>query len=162
MLDGGNEAKFEKLREVLEDGAQGTQGATQEKWLVFTEHRDTLEYLVRRLEGLGYVGQVAQIHGGMDWREREAQVEQFRQPDGARFCIATDAAGEGINLQFCARMANYDIPWNPARLEQRMGRIHRYGQRAGRRHRQPRGGRAPAKAACSCGSSRSWTPFAPH
>ena len=127
VLDGGNEAKFTKLREVLEDGAQGTQGP-QEKWLVFTEHRDTLEYLVQRLDGLGYVGQVAQIHGGMDWREREAQVEQFRHPDGARFCIATDAAGEGINLQFCARMANYDIPWNPARLEQRMGRIHRYGQ----------------------------------
>ena len=127
VLDGGNEAKFTKLREVLEDGARGTQGP-QEKWLVFTEHRDTLEYLVQRLDGLGYVGQVAQIHGGMDWREREAQVEQFRQPHGARFCIATDAAGEGINLQFCARMANYDIPWNPARLEQRMGRIHRYGQ----------------------------------
>ena len=124
VLDDGNEAKFTKLREVLEDGAQGP----QEKWLVFTEHRDTLEYLVQRLDGLGYVGQVAQIHGGMDWREREAQVEQFRHPDGARFCIATDAAGEGINLQFCARMANYDIPWNPARLEQRMGRIHRYGQ----------------------------------
>ena len=127
VLDDGNEAKFTKLREVLEDGAQGTQGP-QEKWLVFTEHRDTLEYLVQRLDGLGYVGQVAQIHGGMDWREREAQVEQFRDPHGARFCIATDAAGEGINLQFCARMANYDIPWNPARLEQRMGRIHRYGQ----------------------------------
>ena len=124
VLDDGNEAKFTKLREVLEDGAQGP----QEKWLVFTEHRDTLEYLVQRLDGLGYVGQVAQIHGSMDWREREAQVEQFRQPHGARFCIATDAAGEGINLQFCARMANYDIPWNPARLEQRMGRIHRYGQ----------------------------------
>ena len=121
VLNDGNEAKFVKLREVLEDGAQ-------DKWLVFTEHRDTLEYLVQRLEGLGYVGQVAQIHGGMDWREREAQVEQFRRPDGTRFCIATDAAGEGINLQFCARMANYDIPWNPARLEQRMGRIHRYGQ----------------------------------
>ena len=124
VLDGGDEAKFTKLREVLEGGPP----EAQDKWLVFTEHRDTLEYLVRRLDGLGYVGQVAQIHGGMDWREREAQVEQFRHPDGARFCIATDAAGEGINLQFCDCMANYDIPWNPARLEQRMGRIHRYGQ----------------------------------
>ena len=95
---------------------------------MFTEHRDTLEYLARRLQGLGHAGHIAQIHGGMDWREREAQVAHFRQPRGARFCIATDAAGEGINLQFCARMANYDIPWNPARLEQRMGRIHRYGQ----------------------------------
>ena len=143
VCDEGNEAKFVKLREVLEaqggngaletaageDGAQEAPSPMPEKWLVFTEHRDTLEYLVRRLEGLGYAGHIAQIHGGMDWREREAQVAHFRQPAGARFCIATDAAGEGINLQFCARMANYDIPWNPARLEQRMGRIHRYGQR---------------------------------
>ena len=126
VIADGNEAKFVKLRAVLAPGAQGT--ATPDKWLVFTEHRDTLDYLVQRLEGLGYAGHIAQIHGGMDWREREEQVERFRQPSGARFCIATDAAGEGINLQFCARMANYDIPWNPARLEQRMGRIHRYGQ----------------------------------
>ena len=131
VIDEGNEAKFVKLREVLEDGASGGEhgpGGAPEKWLVFTEHRDTLEYLTRRLEGLGHAGHIAQIHGGMDWRAREEQVAHFRQPRGARFCIATDAAGEGINLQFCARMANYDIPWNPARLEQRMGRIHRYGQ----------------------------------
>ncbi|MDD9818549.1 MAG: helicase-related protein, partial [Gammaproteobacteria bacterium] len=83
----------------------------------------------RRLEGLGFAGQVAQIHGGMAWPEREEQVEQFRNPQGARYMIATDAAGEGINLQFCRLMANYDLPWNPARLEQRMGRIHRYGQK---------------------------------
>ena len=129
VIDDGVEAKFVKLREVLEDGANEAESPATEKWLVFTEHRDTLEYLVRRLEGLGYAGHIAQIHGGMDWRAREEQVEHFRRPDGARFCIATDAAGEGINLQFCARMANYDIPWNPARLEQRMGRLHRYGQR---------------------------------
>ena len=131
VIDEGAEAKFVKLREVLEaDADETTPGipGTPEKWLFFTEHRDTLEYLVRRLEGLGYAGHVAQIHGGMDWQAREEQVEHFRRSDGARFCIATDAAGEGINLQFCARMANYDIPWNPARLEQRMGRIHRYGQ----------------------------------
>ena len=125
VIEDGNEAKFVKLREVLEADADA---ATPDKWLVFTEHRDTLDYLARRLEGLGYAGHIAQIHGGMDWREREDQVERFRQQGGARFCLATDAAGEGINLQFCARMANYDIPWNPARLEQRMGRIHRYGQ----------------------------------
>ena len=123
ILDSGNESKFEKLREVLEDSRYA-----QEKWLIFTEHRDTLEYLVRRLEGLGHAGQVAQVHGGMAWPERERQVQRFRQADGARYLVATDAAGEGINLQFCALMANYDIPWNPARLEQRMGRIHRYGQ----------------------------------
>ena len=124
LHESGRESKFEKLREVLEDPRQAG-----EKWLVFTEHRDTLDYLVRRLEGLGFSGEIAQIHGGMAWPEREAQVERFRRPDGARYLVATDAAGEGINLQFCRLMGNYDAPWNPARLEQRMGRIHRYGQK---------------------------------
>ena len=124
LLDSGRESKFEKLREVLEDP-----GYAGEKWLVFSEHRDTVDYLVRRLEGLGFSGQVAQIHGGMAWPEREAQVEFFRRSGGARYLVATDAAGEGINLQFCRLMVNYDVPWNPARLEQRMGRIHRYRQR---------------------------------
>lgn len=124
LHEAGDESKFIELREVLEDPSHAG-----EKWLVFSEHRDTVDYLIRRLEGLGYSGRVAQIHGGMDWPEREEEVERFRDPDGARFLIATDAAGEGINLQFCHLMVNYDIPWNPARLEQRMGRIHRYGQR---------------------------------
>ncbi len=124
IVDSGRESKFEKLREVLEDSRHAN-----EKWLIFTEHRDTMDYLARRLEGVGHAGRVARIHGGLSWRERERQVEHFRDPDGARHLVATDAAGEGINLQFCAFMANYDIPWNPARLEQRMGRIHRYGQK---------------------------------
>ena len=123
VVDAGRESKFEKLREVLEDPVHAA-----EKWLIFTEHRDTMDYLVRRLEGLGHAGRVAHVHGGMAWPERERQVERFRDPGGVRYLVATDAAGEGINLQFCAFMANYDIPWNPARLEQRMGRIHRYGQ----------------------------------
>ena len=135
LLDAGDESKFDQLRAVLEtpepapDTAPGAPpDAGDAKWLVFTEHRDTADHLVRRLEGLGFSGQVALIHGGLAWREREEQVEHFRDPGGARYLVATDAAGEGINLQFCSRMANYDIPWNPARLEQRMGRIHRYGQ----------------------------------
>ena len=123
LVASGRESKFETLREVVEDPAYAG-----EKWLIFTEHRDTADYLVRRLEGFGYSGHVGQIHGGLGWPAREVQVESFRQPDGARFLVATDAAGEGINLQFCRLMVNYDIPWNPARLEQRMGRIHRYGQ----------------------------------
>ena len=125
LIASGTETKFEQLREVLEDP-----GWKDEKWLIFSEHRDTVDHLVRRLEGLGYRGHTAQIHGGMDWRERERQVAYFRRPNGARYMVATDAAGEGINLQFCRLMVNYDIPWNPARLEQRMGRIHRYGQRS--------------------------------
>ena len=124
LLDAGEESKFGQLRSVLE--APEDAG---EKWLIFSEHRDTVDYLVRRLEALGYSGQVAEIHGGMNWQEREQAMERFRAEDGARFLIASDAAGEGINLQFCHLMVNYDIPWNPARLEQRMGRIHRYGQK---------------------------------
>jgi hypothetical protein len=103
-----------------------------EKFIIFTEHRDTLDYLVGRLGGMGYTGQIAQIHGGMYYTERQEQVERFRLPQqdgGARFMICTDAAAEGINLQFCWIMINFDVPWNPARLEQRMGRIHRYGQK---------------------------------
>ena len=122
----GEESKFEKLREVLRDSEYDG-----EKFIIFTEHRDTADFLIRRLEGLGFTGQVATIHGGMPYQERERQVEFFRRPvteGGANYLVATDAAGEGINLQFCWLMVNYDIPWNPARLEQRMGRIHRYGQ----------------------------------
>ena len=85
-------------------------------------------FIIERLEALGFTGKIAQIHGGMRYSEREKQVEFFRDPNGAQYLVATDAAGEGINLQFCWLMVNYDIPWNPARLEQRMGRIHRYKQ----------------------------------
>ena len=116
------ESKFEKLREALK-------GYPDEKVLIFSEHRDTLNFVIGRLEALGFTGKVAQIHGGMKYNEREKQVEFFRDPNGAQYLVATDAAGEGINLQFCWLMVNYDIPWNPARIEQRMGRIHRYKQK---------------------------------
>ena len=127
LHEAGEESKFEKLREVLRDPQY-----VDRKMIVFTEHRDTAVFLLRRLEGLGHTGRVASIHGGMAYPERESQVAFFRRPaeeGGATYLVATDAAGEGINLQFCWLMVNYDIPWNPARLEQRMGRIHRYGQK---------------------------------
>ena len=127
LAETGEDSKFEKLRTLMAEPA-----FAREKLIIFTEHRDTAEFLVQRLEGLGFTGRVALIHGGLHYREREAQVELFRLPDdqgGASTLVATDAAGEGINLQFCWLMANYDVPWNPARLEQRMGRIHRYGQK---------------------------------
>lgn len=116
--------KFDQLQRLLRQP-----GAEREKLLVFTEHRDTLLWLQRELEALGFRDRIAVIHGGLDFRAREEQVELFRRTDGAQILLATDAAGEGINLQFCWRMVNFDIPWNPARLEQRMGRIHRYGQK---------------------------------
>lgn len=128
----GQESKFERMAELLRSPQYRDQ-----KVIIYTEHRDTLEFLVRRLEGMGYADQVAYIHGGLSFEERDAQVERFRRPHdadgkGARFFIGTDAAAEGINLQFCWILINYDVPWNPARLEQRMGRIHRYGQKRDR------------------------------
>lgn len=125
--DSGEDTKFTELLKVVRSDA-----FAGEKLLVFTEHRDTLAWLERRLGGIGYADQVATIHGGMDYRQRQDQIEFFRRPQdrgGARFMVCTDAAAEGVNLQFCGVMVNYDLPWNPARLEQRMGRIHRYGQK---------------------------------
>jgi Helicase conserved C-terminal domain/Domain of unknown function (DUF3883) len=99
--------------------------AENEKLLIFTEHKDTLKSLTSRLEDKGYT--VETIHGGMDVDSRKHAQRQFLTR--AKIMVATDAAGEGINLQFCRYLINWDIPWNPNRLEQRMGRIHRYGQR---------------------------------
>jgi len=137
------DAKFAKLRELIDSPEYH-----REKVLVFTEHRDTLVYLQNQFAGMGYTDRVAVIHGGMDAAERERQRAFFMPvdlrsqlmrpedlarlnppPSSANIMVATDAAGEGINLQFAWIMVNYDIPWNPARLEQRMGRLHRFGQR---------------------------------
>ncbi len=116
------EAKFSELLAVLD--SSDVIRADAEKLLIFTEHRDTLDSLAKRLEGKGYM--VATIHGGMDVDSRKQAQREFRAR--AKIMVATDAAGEGINLQFCRYLINWDIPWNPNRLEQRMGRIHRYGQ----------------------------------
>jgi len=122
------ETKLVKLREVITE--EGVFGDPKMKLLIFTEHKDTLDYLVAKLREWGLT--VAQIHGGMHIGDRDTPgtrlcaEREFR--DEAQVLVATEAAGEGINLQFCWFMINYDIPWNPVRLEQRMGRIHRYGQ----------------------------------
>ncbi|UZJ38781.1 helicase-related protein [Prosthecochloris sp. SCSIO W1103] len=123
-LLGQDEQKLKELSKLL-----SSQGVLErdEKLVLFTEHRDTLEYLKQKLENNGY--KVETIHGQKSVDERrQAQVE-FAKTDGAQILLATDAAGEGINLQFCRLLINWDIPWNPNRLEQRMGRIHRYGQK---------------------------------
>ena len=121
VYEAKHESKFERLWDALK-------AYPDTKVLVFTEHRDTLNFLVGRLEALGLTGKITTIHGGMDYKDRDRAAEFFRDPDGARYLLATDAAGEGINLQFCWLLVNYDIPWNPARIEQRMGRVHRYKQ----------------------------------
>jgi superfamily II DNA or RNA helicase len=117
------EAKFVELLKVLD--SSDVIRAEDEKLLIFTEHKDTLKSLTSRLEDKGYT--VVTIHGGMDVDSRKNAQRQFLTR--AKIMVATDAAGEGINLQFCRYLINWDIPWNPNRLEQRMGRIHRYGQR---------------------------------
>jgi superfamily II DNA or RNA helicase len=131
------ESKLTRLRQLLQDHAVLSDPGM--KLLVFTEHKDTLDYLAgdgRDGRPLGRLRQwglkVTQIHGGMKIGDRDTKgtriyaEREFREE--AQVLVATEAAGEGINLQFCWFMVNYDIPWNPVRLEQRMGRIHRYGQ----------------------------------
>lgn len=123
-----SESKLIRLREVLTE--HGIFDDPKMKLLLFTEHKDTLDYLVGKLRDWGL--SVTQIHGGMKIGDRDAlgtriyAEREFREE--CQVMVATEAAGEGINLQFCWFMINYDIPWNPVRLEQRMGRIHRYGQ----------------------------------
>jgi len=122
------ESKLIKLKQALTD--QGVFNDPKMKLLLFTEHKDTLDYLVGRLRDWGLT--VTQIHGSMKVGDRDTPntriyaEREFRET--CQVLVATEAAGEGINLQFCWFMINYDIPWNPNRLEQRMGRIHRYGQ----------------------------------
>ena len=124
-----SEAKLGKLRAILQE--QGFFDRPDQRLLLFTEFKDTLDYLRERLEAWGF--RVGCIHGGMKPGSRDEPgsrlhaEQQFRE-GAIQVLVATEAAGEGINLQCCHILFNYDIPWNPNRLEQRMGRIHRYGQ----------------------------------
>jgi superfamily II DNA or RNA helicase len=131
------ESKLIKLKAILTE--QGVFSDPKTKLLIFTEHKDSLDFLVGDGEGGRPLGRlrewglsVTQIHGGMKIGDRDAvgsriwAEKDFREH--AQVMVATEAAGEGINLQFCWLMVNFDIPWNPVRLEQRVGRIHRYGQ----------------------------------
>jgi len=128
--DAGVEAKLTRLEDLLHE--EGFFDHPGQRLLLFTEFKDTLDYLVERLKAWGF--RVGFIHGGMkpgsrdDSGSRLYAEQQFRE-GAIQVLVATEAAGEGINLQCCHILFNYDIPWNPNRLEQRMGRIHRYGQR---------------------------------
>ncbi len=120
----GQEIKLQELQKALQDLQQKYPDKTERKILIFTESRDTLEYLENAIREWGYTTTI--IHGGMKLEDRIKAEKVFKTE--AEILVATEAAGEGINLQFCHLLINYDIPWNPNRLEQRMGRIHRYGQ----------------------------------
>ncbi len=127
-----NDRKWSELRTILEDNTLAASGGGEErrKLIVFTEHRDTLDYLVRRIRTLlGRPEAVVGIHGGVRRAERRQTTEEFTRNPTCQVLVATDAAGEGLNLQAAHLMVNYDLPWNPNRIEQRFGRIHRIGQR---------------------------------
>ncbi len=132
----GTDAKWRQLAGLLGEilPSDGTAPSTApaghaQKLVIFTEHRDTLAYLRGRIATvLGREQAIVVIHGGMGREERRKAQEAFRHDPGVQILLATDAAGEGINLQRAHLMVNYDLPWNPNRLEQRFGRIHRIGQ----------------------------------
>ncbi len=126
----GTDRKWSELRDLLQDNDLTRDAAGNlRKIIIFTEHRDTLDYLVDQIRTLlGRDDAVVAIHGGVRREERRKAQELFTQDKDVRVLVATDAAGEGLNLQRAHLMVNYDLPWNPTRIEQRFGRIHRIGQ----------------------------------
>jgi SNF2 family DNA or RNA helicase len=126
----GTDRKWDELRSLLlNQGEMFDAQGHRRKLVIFTEHRDTLNYLIDRIGGLiGRADAIVTIHGGVARDERRNTQERFTNDKTVEILAATDAAGEGINLQRAHLMVNYDLPWNPNRLEQRFGRIHRIGQ----------------------------------
>ena len=126
----GVDAKWDQLSKILQDTPEMFSGdGNRRKLIIFTEHRDTLQYLKDRISNLiGNPDAIVTIVGGMGRDKRRAAEEAFKFDKSISILLATDAAGEGINLQRANLMVNYDLPWNPNRIEQRFGRIHRIGQ----------------------------------
>jgi hypothetical protein len=126
----GADRKWEELATIIQDDERMVDGyGRRRKLVIFTEHRDTLNYLWQRISTLfGRDDMIVTIHGSVPRQDRRATEDRFRNDPDIHFLLATDAAGEGINLQQAHLMVNYDLPWNPNRLEQRFGRIHRIGQ----------------------------------
>jgi hypothetical protein len=130
VVHSGQDRKWDELSKLLQNTPEMRDSeGRQRKLIIFTEHRDTLNYLAVKIRGLiGSEESVVMIHGGVKREDRRKVQELFRNDPAARVLLATDAAGEGVNLQNANLMVNYDLPWNPNRLEQRFGRIHRIGQ----------------------------------
>ncbi|MCQ4152486.1 helicase-related protein [Rhodococcus qingshengii] len=130
VRDAGTDRKWTELSTILQDHALTTdRNGWPRKFIIFTEHRDTLDYLQARIGSLlGRPDTVKAIHGGVRRGERRQITEEFTKNHACQILLATDAAGEGLNLQAAHLMVNYDLPWNPNRIEQRFGRIHRIGQ----------------------------------
>ncbi|MEV7663570.1 helicase-related protein [Paenarthrobacter sp. NPDC089316] len=130
VRDSGTDRKWAELSTILQDNALITDNnGWPRKFIIFTEHRDTLSYLQARIGSLlGKPDAVRAIHGGVRRSERRQITEEFTKNRDCQILLATDAAGEGLNLQAAHLMVNYDLPWNPNRIEQRFGRVHRIGQ----------------------------------
>lgn len=129
LLASDRDVKWRELSGVIESEVLEKPDGTKHKLIVFTEHRDTLNYLERKVSRLiGRSDAVVTIHGGVPRFERRRITAEFTSNPEVQVLIATDAAGEGLNLQAAHLMVNYDLPWNPNRIEQRFGRIHRIGQ----------------------------------
>ncbi|HDY8712662.1 TPA: DUF3883 domain-containing protein, partial [Klebsiella pneumoniae] len=131
LVQSGNDKKWEELSRLLQDSPEMiNRDGERRKLIIFTEHKDTLNYLRQRVSDLlGQPQAVRVIYGGTNRDERRKIQTEFRSDPTVLILIATDAAGEGVNLQNANLMVNYDLPWNPNRLEQRFGRIHRIGQK---------------------------------
>ena len=130
VVRSGQDRKWDELSKLLQNTPEMHDAeGRQRKLIIFSEHRDTLSYLEQRIGGLlGTPDAIVTIHGGVKREDRRKVQELFRNDPATRVLVATDAAGEGVNLQNANLMVNYDLPWNPNRLEQRFGRIHRIGQ----------------------------------
>src|ERR1700730_1350859 len=130
LVASGKDRKWDELSRILQNEPQmHDSGGRMRKIIIFSEHRDTLNYLHEKIAGvLGSHDAIVVIHGGVHRDDRRRIQAIFRSDPEVRVLIATDAAGEGVNLQNANLMVNYDLPWNPNRLEQRFGRIHRIGQ----------------------------------
>ena len=125
----GEDRKWSELRSILQEDVLGQdRGGTPRKIIIFTEHKDTLDYLRQQVSAVMGGHAVVAIHGGVNRPARRRVTEEFNKNPEVQVLIATDAAGEGLNLQAAHLMVNYDLPWNPNRIEQRFGRIHRIGQ----------------------------------
>jgi superfamily II DNA or RNA helicase len=130
LCGSGADRKWEELANLLQHTPEMFDAhGVRRKLIIFSEHRDTLNYLLEKLRALlGREEAVVAIHGGMPRDVRRKVQEAFTQDKDVLILVATDAAGEGINLQRAHLMVNYDLPWNPNRIEQRFGRVHRIGQ----------------------------------
>ncbi|RWE54179.1 helicase-related protein [Mesorhizobium sp.] len=129
VVQSGVDSKWTQLNRILDDDLMTNAAGNRRKLIIFTEPKDTLHYLADKVRGrLGNPEAVEVIHGGVTRDERRKVIERFMQDRDLLVLIANDAAGEGVNLQRGHLMVNYDLPWNPNKIEQRFGRIHRIGQ----------------------------------